>query len=450
MHDALDLRELLGDEIIQRQESGYDLEAVLPEVRAALTAPGPAWSAELEGAYHLLESTTVQAGWTYVEPAGLAGILASLPRPDAAQLTAPGDRELSDRLHGAWLGRCAGCNLGKPVEGHGWNRRKLRTYLEQAGAYPIDDYLPVLDPMPDGMELNGSWREATRGRVNAMARDDDIDYTILGLHVLEGLGPGFTTADIGREWLRHLPFTQTYTAERAAYRNLVRGIEPTATATTFNPYREWIGAMIRGDAFGYVSPGRPDLAAGLAYADAALSHVGNGVYGEMWAAALIAISLSVSSARDALDLSLAYVPPQSRLAQALTRTRASFDAGLSWDQAMERIEADLGHYHWIHTINNAAVVAAALLWGEGDFSRTIGLAVEGGLDTDCTGATAGSAFGALHGSAALPGVWVDPLHDLMHSAISGFDNSRIADLAARTATLARQFSQTEVPAPGDE
>ena len=114
----------------------------------------------------------------------------------------------------------------------------------------------------------------------------------------------------------------------------------------------------------------------------------------------------------------------------------------TWDQAFDQIEQRLGHYHWVHTINNAAAVVAALLWGEGDFSRTIGLAVEAGLDTDCDGATAGSVFGALHGTASLPGHWTDPLNDRMHSAISGFDNSSIADLASRTATIAHQFSST--------
>jgi ADP-ribosylglycohydrolase len=82
------------------------------------------------------------------------------------------------------------------------------------------------------------------------------------------------------------------------------------------------------------------------------------------------------------------------------------------------------------------VVAASLMWGDGDFSRTIGLAVEGGWDTDCNGATAGSVFGVMHGTAALPDHWVEPLHDLVRSSITGFDSSRISDLAARTTQLA--------------
>jgi len=441
MHDALDLRELLADEIVQRRESGYDLTAVLPRiqqaypVQAALAAQGPRWSADLERAYLDLADTSVRPDWPYDEPQTEAEILAV---PPGARLPRPGTAELTDRIHAAWLGRCAGCNLGKPVEGHGWNRLKLRSYLEQAGAYPITDYLPVLDPMPDGMTFHRSWQEATRGRVNAMARDDDTDYTILGLHLVEKYGPGFGTADVAFEWLRHLPFTQTYTAERAAYRNLVRGHDAADAARIFNPYREWIGALIRADAFGYVRPGDPRGAALLAYRDAALSHTGNGIYGEMWAAALIAAGLCVSTAREALAIASTVVPAGSRLAEALRDVLASYDSGATWEQAIEQIEQRTGHNHWVHTINNAAVITAALLWGEGDFSRTIGLAVEAGLDTDCDGATAGSVFGALHGTAALPGAWVDPLHDTIHSAISGFDNSSIADLARRTAALAEE------------
>jgi ADP-ribosylglycohydrolase len=103
---------------------------------------------------------------------------------------------------------------------------------------------------------------------------------------------------------------------------------------------------------------------------------------------------------------------------------------------MGSMERRLGGYHWAHTINNAEVVAAALLWGERDFGRTIGLAVEAGLDTDCDGATAGSVFGALHGTKAIPSHWTEPLRDTIHSALLGFDGAAITSLAQRTVALA--------------
>ena len=434
VHDALELRELLVDEVIELRESGHELDGAVLRVQEALAAGSRGWLPEFERAYDDLAETRVQPGWPYAEPSDLQEILATLG--DDVTLQRPSDEVLQDRVHAAWLGRCVGCNLGKPVEGNGWNREKLRRYLEQADSYPITDYLPVLDPMPEGMVLDDSWRVTTRGQVDGMARDDDTDYTILGLHVLEEHGFGFTTAQVGAEWLRHLPFEQTYTAERVAYRNLIRGIVPPRTASYRNPYREWIGALIRADVFGYACPGQPRRAAMLAYRDAALSHVANGIYGEMWAAALIAASFAVPTAREALDIAMTAVPAASRLAEALCAVRAAFDSGFSWDEAIDQVERDLGGYHWIHTVNNAAVVAAALLWGEGDFNKTIGLAVAAGLDTDSDGATAGSVFGALHGTAALPAHWVDPLHDTIRSAIAGFDNFSISGLAERTVALA--------------
>ncbi|MBG0851382.1 ADP-ribosylglycohydrolase family protein [Streptomyces spinoverrucosus] len=336
---------------------------------------------------------------------------------------------------GAWLGRCTGCNLGKPVEnGEHWTYQHLRGYLELAGAYPLRDYIPVLDPMPAGFELREFWPVTTRGRITESARDDDIDYTILGLHLLEEYGFGFTTADVAAEWLDRLPYTQTFTAERVAYRNLAIGLPPEQAGKVDNPYREWIGAQIRADIFGYVHPGNPRAAAELAYRDATLSHTANGVYGEMWAAALVAAAFT-GTAREAVETSLTCIPPRSRLAEAVTFVLDRHAAGDTWEAARVAIEDRYGHYSWVHTVNNAALVTAGLLWGEGDFTTSVGLTVQGGWDTDSNGATAGSVAGIITGAKRLPPHWTEPLNDTARSAIRGFDRSSISDLADRTVRL---------------
>jgi ADP-ribosylglycohydrolase len=429
MHDAVDLRDLVTAELAQRRESGYNVSGLEAAVEAAL-ADGSAPLVEL---LDRLEQAPCSEDWPYEEPSRLEEILARLPEtpPTPLQLD---EAELRDRLLGAWLGRCAGCTLGKPVEG--WTHDQLRRYLESAGAHPLLDYLPVLEPAPEGLELRACWPETTRGRIRCMARDDDIDYTILGLHVLESHGFGFGSREVAAEWLDHLPFTRTYTAERVAYRNLVLGLHPPETATFRNPYREWIGAQIRGDMWGYVSPGNPRQAATLAFRDAAVSHTANGIYGEMWSAALVAACFVAPDVRSALVASLEHIPSRARLTEALRRVLDLHASGLEWPDARDEIEARYGHYGWVHTINNAAVVAAGLLWGDGDFARTVGLVVQAGWDTDSNGATAGSVYGALHGATALPPAWVDPLGDRVHSTIVGYDNARISDLAERTLRLA--------------
>jgi ADP-ribosylglycohydrolase len=431
MHDVLNAAEVLSDELEERREAGYDLGGVEEVCRRALESGSPE---EIARAQTRLEQTSLRADWTFDEPSSLEGIRAALPPPPGVRPVRLDNDGLRDRLTAAWRGRCAGCNLGKPVEG--WSRERIRRYLELAGAYPIDDYLPVLDPFPAGMELNWCWPQTTRGNVEFMARDDDIDYTILALHILEEHGFDFGPMDVAEEWLDHLPFTQVYTAERAAYRNLVHGFVFPETATHRNPYREWIGAQIRADMWGYVSPGDPERASLLAFQDSSLSHTQNGIYGEMWVAALIATCFVTDDIREVLETSLALVPPRSRLTEAVRDIIDLHAKGLDWENARDEIEQRYGHYGFVHTVNNAALVAAALLWGDGDYSRTVGLAVQGGWDTDCNGATAGSAFGAMHGTDLVPSHWVDPLNDMVRSAIMGFDHSTLSDLATRTLRLA--------------
>jgi ADP-ribosylglycohydrolase len=428
VHDVLDLREMLADEIVQRWESGHVVEEPDPSAVAS--------DDEVRALIRAVEASPRSPDWPYEEPEGLAAIAAARHAPPDPADLALDDAALLDRLHGAWLGRCAGCVLGKPVEN--WPYAEIRRYLERFDAYPLTGYVPADGPAPPTFPpLNPTWPTSVRGAISGMPRDDDIDYTILGLQILETYGPGFRAADVGREWLRRLPFLAVYTAERAAYRNLVAGLAPPATATHINPYREWIGAQIRVDAYAYAAAGRPEQAAALAFEDASLSHTANGVYGAMWAAALIAASFAETTMARALDSALAAIPPRSRLAEALRGVAELHARGSSWESARGVLEQRHGSLSPVHTINNASVVAAALLWGDGDFTRTIGLAVQGGWDTDCNGATAGSAFGAMHGTAALPAHWTAPLEDRVASALSGFEGARISELAARSLAVAR-------------
>jgi ADP-ribosylglycohydrolase len=374
-------------------------------------------------------------GWKYEEPTAWDDIVSTLPALPRAQ-TVP-TSTLTDKIHAAWLGRIAGCNMGKPVErGDHWTVQRIRDYLILADAYPLRDYVPMLDPMPEGFELRDCWPETTKGNVNGSARDDDIDYPILTLHLLEQHGRALSPEIVGRAWLNLFPLEQLYTAERAAYVNMVCGCVPPETATRRNPFREWIGAQIRGDVFGYVFAGDPWSAAQLSYQDASLSHVGNGIYGEMWAAALVAAAFAATDAREAIEVSLQVVPPRSRLAEAVRHVLGLHASGATWEQALDRIWSAYGHYSWVHTINNAAAVVASLLWADGDYTTAVGRVVMSGWDTDSNGATVGSVAAILAGHQALPGHLIDPLHDRTRSALFGFDGSAISDLADRTIRLA--------------
>lgn len=428
MHDVLDLRDLVPDEIEQLRHSGFEVDGELDAgAAAAIAGAGDVDAlAELERA---LTGARRQPDWPYDEPEDADTLLAltrvpALP-PDAAALPS--------RIRGGWLGRTVGNTLGKPVEG--LTRGEIEIYLRAAGAWPQRGYVPLLQPLPPGVSaLHPSAPLATAGNFTDVPRDDDIDWTILGLHMLERHGRSLTTEQIGSQWLDRIPFTQTYTAERAAYRNLILGLAPPTTATHRNPYREWIGALIRGDIFGYVNPGDPGAAARLAMTDARLSHTANGVYGEMWAAALLAAAFTAPGTAAAMQVAMAVVPPASRLREALESVVDLHRRGVDHTAALDWVDQRLGHYSWVHTIVNAALIAIALLWGR-DFMDAAAISIQGGRDTDSTTATVGSVYGVLHGSDAVPESLVTTTHLRVRSAIRDFDGITIDELVERTLRL---------------
>jgi ADP-ribosylglycohydrolase len=286
-----------------------------------------------------------------------------------------------------------------------------------------------------------------------MVRDDDMDYSLIALHLLEQYGPDFTTTNVGHVWQTKLPYLLVYTAERVAYRNLVDGLAPPETATYRNPYREWIGAQIRADLWGWASPGAPERAAELAYRDAALSHVKNGIYGEMFFAAAIAAAFASDSVAEALAVGLTEIPANCRFAEAIRNTMRWVGEDGDPERTTDRIHEAYGHYHRVHTINNAALTVMGLLYAHrtadgqqaasGDpesFEPAVCLTVMGGWDTDCTGATAGSLAGAFIGAKALPPKWVGDFHDKLESIVIGMTDNRFTDLAGRTLAQAHRLA----------
>ena len=414
---------LRQEELTQLREEGKDLAALYPDECLASDA-SRLWEVGV--------TLPFRPDWPYDEPSDLAEIIAA--RPDLPPAFPVRREALPSRLHGAWLGRCAGCMLGKPVEGA--TREHLRLLLGTVGEYPLRDYFPAIPSPQEGVRELPADSPLVRGNISRSERDDDTDYPVVNLAVWQAHGPDFTPRQMADGWLTYLPYWQVYTAERAAYRNFVLGLGPPASAYPFNPYREWIGAQIRADLWGYVAPGQPALAAELAWRDACISHTRNGIYGEMFFAALIAACLATSDLAEALEAALATIPARSRFAEMVADCLTWYALDGDWERTCDRVQGKYGEYHPVHTLNNAALVLIALLYAQGDFTAAIGLAVQGGWDTDCNGATAGSVWGALYGAEAIPTSWTAPLHDILISAVFGRGENRISALAEETAAAA--------------
>lgn len=430
--------DLLAHELVASAHEGKPVDDVRERwasaggvVEAPVGGAGPEQDALAGLALELLDELDARP----VDP----GLLAREPdEPDVHLVATPVVDGYDDRLLGAWTGRAAGCLLGKPVEKI--PRAGIREILTSQGRWPLSHYFTA-QGLPDDVAARWPWNRRSAPtslveNIDGMPVDDDLEYPMLGLAVLEQQGHDFTTGDVADAWLANLPGGRVFTAERVAYRNLLLGLDPPATALRHNPFREWIGAFIRADVHGWTHPGDPATAAAQAGKDARLSHVRTGVYGARSVAAMCATAVAGSGLDDVLAAGLAAVPSESRYAEALAfgvevgRTERDDEA------ALDALHDRYGHLHWVHTLNNAALAGYALAASEGDFERAVCLAVTGGWDTDSVGATVGSVTGALAGAAALPERWTAPLRNRVASSLPGFDGIALDDLARRTAEVA--------------
>jgi len=448
------LSSLVTEELRQSLEEGKPPSAV-----DAIRAQWQSGKIDADGALDALQSLPVSTEW--LEPSDLEGIQAARPPAGTPQPHLPD--HLQDRIQAAWLGRCIGCALGKPLELIGlrgpqqdgidpWIR--IKKYLEgvSPSEWPIHDYIPRNPAADSDPEIGAPMPcESFRDTIHGMETDDDIRYMVVALEVLERHGFDFLPWHVADTWMSLLPYKAVCTAETQAYRNLVgryefhfssdfgKTIPPVDwhwITHHHNPYREWIGAQIRIDVLAYAAAGNPPLAAELAWRDASISHVKNGIYGAMFCAAMIAAAFSSPSPASIIQAGLAEIPAHSRLAAAIRKTittierekfgPSDFEAVFSW------LHQHFGHYDPVHTIPNAALCAAAVLLGQGDFEKSVTIAVMGGWDTDCNGATVGSIAGALNGLTGIPGRWSAPLHDTLKSSIAGTHPIPISECARRT------------------
>lgn len=408
---------------LAHEHGAEGVEALLDDARASLTE-----------AARQLQELPDDAELSSREPDALSDILAARPAgPRRISNAVPED--YSDRLAGAFLARSAGCTLGAGVEG--WSIEGMKNLARELGTpYPPVDYWEYL---PDPYQLRYSFSprfEYTRPALNGIPVDDDLTYTILGLLIVEDHGPSFTVKEVADAWQRYLPYAAT--AERVALDNLRNGVSASAAAVVDNPYREWIGADIRSDPWGYMAPGWPERAAEMAYHDAYISHRRTGIYGEMYFSAAVAAAFAVDDPVEALRIGLSEIPADCGLARAVRWALEEAPRIRTYRDARDAVDERFPGMSPVHTTNNACLTIWGITIGGTDITKVIGETVAMGMDNDCTAATAGSIVGAVVGKGGLSEHWYEPFGDLMETYIVGHPRLSISDVLARFEAQARR------------
>jgi ADP-ribosylglycohydrolase len=394
-----------------------------------------------------LTKVPMRSGFSYVEPFDLKAIQAARPagRKDVLPVT-PSEVELKDKVFGGVYGQMAGLVLGKPLE-MSWTLPMIRTYLEGAKAWPLDDYVPPYSPTQP-RRLRRDCYDCMKGFVSGVPEDDDVNYFIANLKTMEARGKGFATQDIAQTWIGNISYDWAWGPEHTRL-FLIAGLGINDQASGVPGDKDWenfvgflndgeeqIGAMIRGEVFGLVCPGNPAKAAELAWRDGRLTHTKTGLYAEMWLAATVAAAFSTRDPVEAIQAGIDQIPANSRYAECLREALKISREESDWLKAWERIDRKWGALGHAGTMNESAAMINALVHSADpliavDYGKAITLTVMQGWDADCTGAMTGSIAGIMTGMRNIAEKWTAPLNDTVHAGLVTERECRISRFAER-------------------
>lgn len=277
-----------------------------------------------------------------------------------------------DKIYACWQGKNVGGTLGVPYEG-------------ETGPLNLTFYDPVPDhPLPN----------------------DDLDLQLVWLHhLLNNLSKTVTPETFAAAWRNHVQFP--WDEYGVTLRNQYYGLKGAALGSTDNYFGEGMGAAIRSEIWACLAPGDPQRAAAFAWCDAVVDHCGDGVWAEVFFAAVESAAFVESDPKALIRIGLKFLPADSRLRQAIIDTVSWWDAGKNWEKVRQNIVSKYHTGNFTHVVPNVAITLLGWLAGK-DFGDALCIAVNCGLDTDCTGATLGSILGIIDPE-SIPQRWLDPI-----------------------------------------
>ena len=274
-----------------------------------------------------------------------------------------------DKLHACWLGKNIGGTLGAPFEGQ-------RELLDIQGFTSKEG-----EPLPN----------------------DDLDLQLVWLAALEQIGAERLDSSVLAEyWLDWIP--PHWNEYGIAKTNLRIGLLPPMSGELDNEkWKNSNGAWIRSEVWAGLAPAVTDVAIKYAMEDAMVDHgLSEGTFAEVFTVVLQSTAYRESDIRVLLDTALSKIPESSMVARTVRLVIDCYDSGVSFKEARERVVEFNKELGWFQAPGNIGFVVIGLLYGEGDFRKSILYAVNCGDDTDCTAGTVGATLGIMGGTAAIP------------------------------------------------
>ena len=322
--------------------------------------------------------------------------------------------EYLDKLHACWIGKNIGGTLGAPYEG-------CKNFLD------VKNFTtPEGEPLPN----------------------DDLDLQLVWLIALERTGiKAFDTTTLAEYWIDWIcPHWNEYGLAKS---NLKAGLLPPMSGEVDNDkWKTSNGAWIRSEIWAALAPGMTDVAIKYASMDGMVDHgISEGTAAEIFTAAMQSAAYTQSDIPTLINFALSKIPESSMVYKTVKLVVDLYNKGVDYKTARQKaveFNCELG---WFQAPVNLGFVTIGLLYGGGDFKKSVLIAVNCGDDTDCTGGTVGATLGIIGGVKAIPQDWQNFVGDkIITVSINGMYHSFVpktcTELTNRVYVLVEDMAKT--------
>jgi hypothetical protein len=318
--------------------------------------------------------------------------------------------ELENKIKGGWAGQTIGVSYGSYTE------------FRYNGTF-IQDYQTI--PWHEGYvkELMQSWPDLF----------DDIYMDLTFVEVFEKYGID-APVDSFANAFAYADYNLWHANQTARY-NIINGIQPPLSGHWMNnPHADDIDYQIEADFAGLMNPGMPNSASAVSDKIGHIMNYGDGWYGGVYVGAMYSLAFVSDNINYIVSEALKTIPPQSTFYQCINdviRCHKKYpdDWKYAWFEIQRKWSEDIGCPEGvfvpldIDAKVNAAYIVLGLLYGQGDFAKTLDIATRAGQDSDCNPSSAGGILGTMIGYDKIPEYWKEGLQsaeniDFKYTAMS--------------------------------
>jgi len=305
-------------------------------------------------------------------------------------------QEYKDKVRACWLGKNIGGTLGAPLECY-------------RGVYELDYYIHDLSI--------------------GVLPNDDLDLQLVWLNAAEKYGKNLTADILGEYWLSYV--VADWSEYGAGKNNMRYGLRPPISGWYKNHNKDSCGCFIRSEIWACLAPGHPEIAVRYAYEDAICDHSEEGMYGEIFCAALQSAAFVESDREKLIEVALSFIPKDCAIAKVAATVKECYESGLDWKEARKVVlqkfpgsfgmlkgykdqepeeDVPVGNLGY-DAPSNIGIMMVGWYYGEGDFSKSICISAGCCEDGDCTAGSLGATLGIIYGTGLIEEKWLKPIGD---------------------------------------